>query len=116
METALEQSGLRSVSAAEARALLKEQQGGDQSIAAFARDRGIHPWSLYNANATDRRRKARRAKQCFVPVTIAREATAQASAGSAGIEISLPSGLSLRLEAGFDEVALRRLIGILATC
>ena len=43
MHTESDKTGLRSVSATEARALLEEQEAGELSIAAFARDRGIHP-------------------------------------------------------------------------
>ena len=104
------------MSAAEARALLKEQEAGKLSIAAFARDRGIRPWSLYNAKAIERRREERRAKERFVPVTVTREGKAQAPPVTTPLELSLPSGLSLRVDAGFDEVTLRRLLGVLAAC
>ena len=49
----------RTLPAAEARALLEEQRQSGMSIAAFARERNVKPWVLYNAQASARRRAAR---------------------------------------------------------
>ena len=116
MNTAPEETKLRSVPAAEARALLQEQRASKLSIAAFARAQGVQPWSLYNAKAVERRKNEGRGAERFARVAVVAEAGADARRPAAPIELTLPSGLSLQVGTDFDEVTLRRLLGVLASC
>lgn len=105
---------LRSAPAAEARKLLEEQRLSCLNIATFARSRGVQPWSLYNAQAMERRR-ARRASESRL--TEIRVVDAPADSGSQAIvELALPSGIAIRVTRDFDEVALRRVLGVLGSC
>lgn len=106
----------RAVSAAEARELVEEQRTSGLSIAAFARERGVKPWALYNARAAERRRATRGRASRFAEIQVVDEpAEAPVIAGGA-IEVSLPSGVAIRVRRDFDEVALRRLLGVLGSC
>jgi hypothetical protein len=112
MESEKKEAGLRRVQASEARALLKEQEGSGMSIAAFARGRGVEPWTLYNARAVARRKERREPKRTFAAVSVINDVGSE----EAPIEITLLSGLTLRVTRGFDEVTLRRLLGVIAGC
>jgi hypothetical protein len=105
----------RSVSPDEALELLEEHSTTDLSLAAFARSKGVAAWSLYNARAAARKRKGLRRSADFVECRLdtTREPT---PAPRTEVEIALPSGLSLRVGRGFDEIALRRLLGVLGSC
>lgn len=103
---------LRRIPAVEARALLEEHEGSGMTLAAFARDRGVEPWTLYNARASARRKRQRSTERSFAAVTVIE--SSEQSAPS--IEMVLPSGLVLRVQDGFDEVMLRRLLGVVAGC
>ena len=103
---------LRRIPASEARALLEEHESSGLTIAAFARSRGVEPWTLYNARAMARRRERRVPKRSFATVSVIDDATPNDDP----IEMTLPSGLTVRITRGFDEVALRRLLGVLAGC
>lgn len=105
---------LRSVPAAEARELLKEQRLSSLNIATFARSRGVQPWALYNAQAIERRRIRRASESRLAEVRVV-EAPADSGAPTA-VELALPSGVSIRVTRDFDEVALRRVLGVLGTC
>ena len=105
---------LRSVPASKARELLEEQRGSGQSIAAFARGKGVQPWSLYNAQAIDRRRALRSSEAQLAEVRIV-DAPAQQDS-RASLELALPSGIAIRVTRDFDEVALRRVLGVLGSC
>jgi hypothetical protein len=105
---------LRSVPASEARELLKEQRLSSLNIAAFARSKGVKPWSLYNAQAMERRRSRKASSPQLAEVQIVDPH--QATKAGAAVELALPSGISLRLTRDFDEVALRRVLGVLGTC
>ena len=99
----------RAVPAREATSLLEEQQDSGLSIAAFAKSKNVAAWSLYNA-----RTRARKEQEApFSEVAIVNERRA---APTDPIELVLPSGLTLRVRSDFDDVALRRLLGLLATC
>lgn len=105
---------LRSVPAAEARELLKEQRQSSQNIATFARSRGVHPWSLYNAQAMERRRSLRRQESHLAEVRVVDQPI---NAGvPAAMELALSSGIVIRVTRDFDEVALRRVLGVLGSC
>ncbi len=99
----------RCVPAREAAALLEEQQASGLSIAAFAKSKNVAAWSLYNA----RTRARKEVQTSFSEVAIVSE---RHESPVDPIEIALPSGLTLRVRSDFDEVALRRLLGVLATC
>jgi len=116
MKTSAEQLELRNVPAAEARALLEAQEASGSSIAAFAREQGVRPWALYNARAAARRRGKQDAEPAFTEVRVVDERTKPSVPRGSGVELSLPSGLSVQINDGFDEVTLRRVLGILATC
>ncbi|QDU67899.1 hypothetical protein Pla86_36010 [Planctomycetes bacterium Pla86] len=105
----------RSVPAEEALALLKEHSRSDVSLAAFARSKGVKPWSLYNARAAERRRAMRPRPEPFFELRLEEPAPTE-GADATLIELVLPSGLSLRVRRDFDEVALRRLLGVLGSC
>lgn len=90
------------------------------STAAFARERGVAAWKLYEGQR--RRRKQRLAERrgvaapgdaapTFVPVPLA----ARAPSGSI-FEVELRCGRVLRVPAGFEEAALLRLVRTLETC
>ena len=99
----------RSVPASEAASLLEEQQQSGLSIAAFAKSRNVAPWTLYNA----RTRARKKVHEGFSEVAIVSE---HRDAPTEPLELVLPSGLTLRVGSDFDDVALRRLLGVLATC
>ena len=99
----------RSVPAREAASLLEEQQASGLCIAAFAKSKNVAPWCLYNARTRARKENG----AGFSEVSIVNERQ-EARAGP--IELVLPTGLTLRVRSDFDDVALRRLLGVLATC
>ena len=105
---------LRSVPAAEARRLLKEQRESALNIATFARSRGVQPWSLYNAQALERRRARQASKSRLAEVRVVE--TPAKSTKPPTVELALPSGISIRVTRDFDEVALRRVLGVLGSC
>jgi len=93
--------------------LLAELERSNLSTAAFARERGLPPWKLYNALAARVSKRKKPAKQSdLVPVTVKPERGAQV----APLELKLTSGHRLLVPADFDEQALRRLMGVLAGC
>ena len=103
----------RSVPVTEARELLEEQRSSGLSIAKFALSQGVKPWSLYNAQARERRLSAGRRKPQLTEVRVVDAAD---SGPSPKIELALPSGIAIRVARDFDEVALRRLLGVLSAC
>lgn len=115
----------RTAAATDARALLEEQRASGLNIATFARSKGIPPWVLYNARAQERRR-ASRARSTHVTSTRASSMRftkvdivdpVQDSPGVTGpIELALPSGVVLRVRRDFDELTLRRLLGVIGSC
>ena len=105
---------LRRIPSTEARQLLEEHRGSGQSIAAFARSKGVPAWSLYNAQAAVRRRTRQGSEARLTEVRVVDE---PAEPGGQGvIKLTLPSGLTIGLARDFDEVTLRRVLGILASC
>jgi hypothetical protein len=112
MKTQVNES-LRSVPASEARELLKEQMQSDLSIAAFARSKGVKPWSLYNAKAVTRRRARGTSESRFAEVQVVDRVAEEVRTP---LELALPSGICVRVQGEFDEVVLRRLLGVLASC
>jgi hypothetical protein len=96
--------------------LLEALAASGGNISAFARERGLSPWKLYEARrgaGTSRaRRRRRKADHEFVRVEIAHERPAS----SAPLELMLGSGYRLLIPATFDETALRRVMEVLASC
>ena len=93
-------------------ALLTELAGTQMSTAAFARMHGLPPWKLYQAQRARAKKSAsNRRSGALVPVSVC-----AAEVDPACLELVLPAGYRLRVPAGFDEVSLRRLLGVLAQC
>jgi hypothetical protein len=100
-------------------ALLAEFDSSRERGADFARRKGIPPWKLYHA-LSDRRRKQARATSlqrgagpALVPVRVASPAPITPTSK---LELVLPGGQRLLLDARFDEAALRRVLAVLSSC
>ncbi len=91
--------------------LLAEHEDSGISLAAFARQKGIEAYRLYDARRRARKQGGAKAA-AFSEVRIV---DTRASAAQP-IELLLPSGLTVRVHRDFDEVGLRRLLGVLSTC
>ena len=106
-------SDRRRVDVEEVPKLLLELEASGQSLAAFARERGLETWRLYEARRKagggGPRRKRRHAVE-LAPVEV------RAATPASPLELALSSGHLLRIPAGFDEAELRRLLGVLAGC
>ena len=100
-------SELRTPARREIPGLLKELEASGESLAAFARTRGVRSWKLYKA-----RRKLRPSKPEveLVPVRVVDEPRAEA------IGLVLAFGHRLEIPRNFDETLLRRLLEVLASC
>ena len=86
------------------------------TVAEFARQRGISADRLYWA-----RRQARAAAKKRGEPATTREFTEVVvsdlpSPAAASIELRLPTGIAIGVSADFDEVTLRRLLGVLTPC
>ena len=93
--------------------LLTDLAASGKSTAAFARDRGIQPWKLYNAlRSRAGRRKRSAVPSTLVPVTV----TTPTPHVRATLELQLSGGHRLLIPSDFDESSLRRLMGVLAGC
>ena len=97
------------------RAIVEESRLAHASVSEICRKHGIGTGQLY----TWRRELlgARRAAEgCFARVEVTGEPhrLVGPAGGSAGvIEIALPGGASVRVDASFDEAALRRVLAVL---
>ena len=60
----------RRIPADEARSLLEEQEQSGLTMAAFARSKGVQPWTLYNARAQARKKASRQAGKSFAPIHV----------------------------------------------
>lgn len=94
--------------------LLDEHAASGLSVAEFARRRGMKPWRLYEG--LRKQKKARQSRgssrrRQLIPVELS-----DAASSSAPLELVLTSGLRLLVHPDFDETALRRLLGVLASC
>lgn len=99
--------------------LLEALAAAGGNTAAFARERGLAAWKLYEAQrvATGggprrRRRRGRRDGPDFVPIHLVEQATPPPTP----FELVLGPGRRLLIPAGFDEATLRRLLEVLASC
>lgn len=109
---------LRTPTDEEIPSLLEALAAAGGNIAAFARERGLSPWKLYEAKRVEggegpRRREGRgKADRVFARVRVVEERAAPPEP----LELILGSGHRLRIPAGFDETTLRRLMGVLTSC
>lgn len=95
-------------------ALLADHELSDMSLAAFARQRGVPAWRLYEA-----RRRARRTLELDAPEPVlvpVQVKDAASPTSGASIEVELPTGRVLRVPADFDPAALARLTQVLEQC
>jgi len=93
------------------RRLLDEQKASGLSVAAFARERGLSKWRLYEGRQRLRKRKSRAKKADFVEVHVRPVQPARSP-----IEVELEAGMRVHVPPGFDEDELRRLLGVLSSC
>lgn len=91
--------------------LLAEQQASGLSVAAFARERGLPRWKLYEGRQRLRKRKSRAKDADFIQVHVR-----PVEPASSPIEVELKAGMRVQVPPGFDEDELRRLLGVLASC
>lgn len=95
--------------------LLAELASSGKSTAAFARERGIAPWKLYNALKTRSRKgkggQAARRSSTLVPVRVI-----DGPSSPSPLELVLPGDVCVRIGPGFDEASLRRLLDVLGQC
>ena len=93
--------------------LAREQAASGESVAAFARERGIPAHRLYQA----RNRLARRRREAPTTEDFQRLHVVELKPpAGAPVELVLPAGFSVRVGRDFDEVALRRLMEVLISC
>ena len=95
--------------------LLEALEACGGNTAAFARERGLAAWKLYEAQrvaSRGRRRRPRKRGGEFAEVTVVEERRP----ASAPFELLLPAGKRLLIPSEFDERALRRLLGVLVSC
>lgn len=106
-----------SVALEQARALLPDLESTGLPIAAYCRERGISSWAMYKA-ARERRAEPSSAAAdgpSLTEVAIV-DGSARAVTPAAPLEIALPTGLRIHVPVDFDEVTLRRPLGVLAAC
>lgn len=91
--------------------LLAELGASGESLAAFARERGLSTWKLY---------KARRMLECAEGAAAVFERVRVVGTGEApappSIEVEHSCGHRLRVPVGFDAATLRRLVEVLESC
>lgn len=113
MTKTTENSARRTLTPREAEGLVREQASSGVSLAAFARQRGIPAYRLYEArNRLARRRREAPSSNDFQPLHV----VDTVQEGGAPVELVLPAGLLIRVGRDFDEVAMRRLLGVLVSC
>ena len=95
----------------ETQKLLVEQKASGLSVAAFARERGVPKWRLYEGRQRQRKRKSRAKKADFVQVHVRPVQPAPSP-----IEVELEAGMRVHVPLGFDEDELRRLLVVLSSC
>ena len=102
-------ASLRTPADREVPGLLAELADSCDSLASFARSRGLSTWKLYEARRKCSAKKA--PAPIFDPVRIV-----AAPAPSSPIELEHSSGHLLRVPSGFDATTLRRVIEVLESC
>jgi hypothetical protein len=101
---------------AKARTLLTALDESDLPMAEFAREHDLPAGALYTANRERRSAQVRPVQKGLHELTVVHEHDPTPKLPAKPIELALPSGLVLRVPDCFDEVALRRLLGVLAAC
>ena len=91
------------------RGVLEGWRGSGQSQARFCRENKLSLWQLRYWSGRERRRAGEAAFAEFAPVSVS------ADAGS-GLWLRLGNGAELRIDPGFDEATLRRVLGCLGPC
>lgn len=98
------------------RHLLEALAASGGNTAAFARERSLASWKLYEAQrvarAGSQRRRRGKSKSDFVRVQVVEESQAL----SAPLELVLGSGHRILIPTSFDEATLRRVVGVLKSC
>jgi hypothetical protein len=107
-----------STSPIDIKSVLSEFDSSGQSVAAFARSRGIAPWKLHYALArrAGKRRplsQPRSAKPDFIPVRVIES---KPTSTAAPLELLLAGGHRLRISSNFDPEHLRRVVEALSRC
>ncbi|MFQ5515872.1 MAG: hypothetical protein ACE5HV_16950 [Acidobacteriota bacterium] len=96
--------------------LLEALAASGGNTAAFARENGLAPWKLYEAQRVARgssgRRTRKRADLDLVRVDVVEQDTTP----PAPLELVLGSGHRLLIPVGFDEATLRRVMGVVSSC
>ncbi len=112
MDTRKPPTTRRTPTDAEIPGLLAELRSSRESIAGFARSRGLTAWKLYRAGREPKPTKlSEPAAPIFEPIRVLDLATAPSA-----IELEHRGGHLLRIPAGFDADTLRRLLGVLESC
>jgi len=109
MTNAPDQQRLRNPSASEIPALLTELSASGQSVAAFARSRGLKPHNLYVARRRNRDKSAPPLR--FDPVQIV-----GGDMPASAFRLELTNGTRLWVPADFESSAVRRLVELLTAC
>jgi hypothetical protein len=116
MTTESTERGLRTPTDDEIPSLLAALAAAGGNTAAFARERGLSPWKLYEARRVAEgggpRQGRRKPDVVFARVRVVEERATTHEP----LELVLDSGHRLRVPAGFDETTLRRLMGVLSSC
>ena len=95
----------------EAQKLLVEQQASGLSVAAFARERGVPKWRLYEGRQRLRKRELRAKEAEFVQMHVKPVQPAPSP-----IKVELEAGMRVHVPFGFDGDELRRLLAVLSSC
>ena len=93
------------------RTLLVEQKASGLSVAAFARERGVSKWRLFEGRHRLRKRESRAKGADFVQVHVR-----PVQPASSAIAVELKAGMRVHVPLGFDEDELRRLLAVLSSC
>lgn len=94
----------------DARSALAAQERSGKSVREFAEEHGLDPQRLWSW----RRRVARGDRTTFRELIVRPSSSAQAPEERSPFEIRLPSGIVIRVPAGFASEALARLLDVLA--
>ncbi|MEM6944551.1 MAG: hypothetical protein AAF565_12445, partial [Pseudomonadota bacterium] len=102
---------------AQARALLPDLDASGLTVAAYCREHGISTWAMYKAAREHRAESPSTTADgpALTEVAIV-DGDKRFNSPAAPLEIGLPAGLRIHVPVDFDEVTLRRLLGVLAAC
>jgi transposase len=93
----------------DARTALAALQRSGKSVRAFAKEHGVDPQRLWSW----RRRVAEGDRTTFRELIVRPSSAAQTPEERSPFEIRLPSGIVIRVSAGFESDALARLLDVL---